>query len=112
MPVALSARRSSDLGSPRGRRLRLGLALLAAAIATLTARADDQANGRGPGWRDLLSKLMTPAPAAVLPLPSEPDLPVDTSTRFDENRIVATETGAIDIHVRDAEIDAILEAIS
>src|SRR5262245_30147197 len=76
------------------------LAVLAAALATLTARGDDAAPAPGsPAWNDLLTKLMKPAPGAQPALPdAEPPAdssarpPGDTSARLDENRIVATET--------------------
>src|SRR5262245_39571803 len=90
--------------------IRRALAAITVALATLPARSDDQATTRSPAWRDLLTKLMTPPPSSnlPLPLPLDTDPPVSSSARLDENRIVATETGALDIHVRDTEIDVVL----
>ena len=92
--------------------VRRGLAIIAVALATLPARSDDQAASRSPAWRDLLTKLMTPLPSAGAIRPPDADPPADSSARLDENRIVATETGTLDIHVRDTDIDVVLEAIS
>jgi type IV pilus assembly protein PilQ len=112
MSAAIRLVRTDETNPPARGRLAWGLALLAAALATLTARGDDSAPGGSPAWRELLTKLMTPAPGAALPLTPDAEPPAATSARLDENRIVTTETGALDIHVRNTEIDVILEAIS
>lgn len=115
MPDAHLTRRSGG-SRPRGflrPHVIAGLAAVAAACATLPLRADDGRAVREPAWRDLLAKLMTPSPDAGLPLPTDAGPPsTEPSARLDENRIAVTETGALDIHVRDTEVDVILEAIS
>jgi len=115
MPDDLSAWRSRNSRplAYRSPRVWIGLTVLVAGLATSPVRADDGLSAPNPAWRDLLAKLMTPAPPSGLPVPADGEPPAtEPSVRLDDNRIALTETGALDIHVRDTEIDVILEAIS
>lgn len=80
----------------------------------------DEKSAASPGWRDMLGKLIEKSPppadfssaaidAAIAESESLNESPQD---QIDRQRITVNDTGTIDIHVRDAEIDSVLELIS
>ncbi len=80
----------------------------------------DEKSAASSGWREMLGKLIEKSPqpadfpsgaidAAIAELETSREEPRE---QIDRQRITVNDTGTIDIHVRDAEIDSVLELIS